>query len=97
MLLALMLAIFLVTLVNLYERTGWRSFSDEDRALVERTRRLQAALVGEPVPDSVPRVVGDRNRACVILRPGDGGDVGTYSACYERRTGELLEERLTLS
>ena len=43
-----------------------------------------------------PRVTRHRDRSCVFLATDrrDGG--GSYYACYDRRTGALVEERVTI-
>ncbi|HEX8126506.1 MAG TPA: hypothetical protein VF548_13070 [Allosphingosinicella sp.] len=97
--LALTLSLVLAALLFyafLWPRAAWVFVSDQDRAVVERALASAAAsFSGDTAEDfrwkSRPVVVRSAGRVCVTLavtRPYHG-----YSACYDARTGETIEER----
>jgi hypothetical protein len=84
----------------LWPRAAWLFVPASDRAAVERALAAAAASFGGDTPEDFrwkarPVVARSAGRVCVTLavaRPYHG-----YSACYDARTGETIEERAWVS
>jgi hypothetical protein len=92
--LSLLLAALLATCF-LWPRGAWLFVPAADRAIAERAVSAAAAHFGETREDfrwkARPVVTRPAGRICVALavaRPFHG-----YSACFDDRTGEVIEER----
>lgn len=80
----------------LWPRAAWLFVPEQDRPMVERALAGAAAsFSGDTAEDfrwkARPVVTRSASQVCVILavtRPYHG-----YSACYDARTGETIEER----
>lgn len=76
---------------------AWRLLPDQ-RPWVERTLDIAAAGTGitreELRRTTRPRLWHGSDRLCVVLAThrSDGG--GSYQACFDRRNGHVVEERL---
>jgi hypothetical protein len=76
---------------------AWR-LAPEERLWVDRTLDVAAAGTNSTREEvrrtTRPRLRHDADRLCVILAThrADGG--GSYQACFDRKNGQLIEERL---
>lgn len=96
--LLVLLAAATVAIAILYLRAVRPSVAAHQQPLVERTQR-QAASEFRVKPESItetsyPLVMELTDKTCVELRPYQQGD-GGYLACYNTRTGRLVETRAT--
>jgi hypothetical protein len=85
-----------VAAVRLEHAARWR-VAEEDRPLVQRTARDRAAAVEETTEQirraSVPSVERRPGETCVGLITLRRDGAGSYIACYDKETGEVLSER----
>ncbi|HYI39442.1 MAG TPA: hypothetical protein VE053_03900 [Allosphingosinicella sp.] len=94
---ALLLAAFGIFALCFSHAAAWR-LPAEDRPWVERTLDVAAAGTNTTREDvrrtTRPRLWHGSDRLCVILAThrSDGG--GNYQACFDRKNGHLIEERL---
>jgi hypothetical protein len=87
----------LVAIGVLYPRATRPLVFDHDQALIERATRQAADLTkGNPdiVRTTFPIVMHLTDRSCVELRSTRSDGAGTYTVCFERQTGNFIEERL---
>jgi len=95
--LVLMLAALLFN-AWLWPRAAWYLVPASDRPLTERALRDGAANFAGTTADSYrwrtrPIVSRSPGLDCVALATGSRYGGGSYRACYDARTGELVEER----
>ena len=95
--LASLLAAAILGLAILYPRATRPLVTPHDQPLVERAHRSAAAAFGETAQSisraTFPIAIELTDRTCVELRPTRRGN-GGYLACYDTRTGRLVEERV---
>lgn len=92
-----LLAAAVICLAFLYPLATRRMVASHDQPLVERARQEAAVAFGmtpeEIARKSFPVAIRLSDSTCVELRPLHEGD-GSYLACYDNRTGHVLEERV---
>lgn len=105
--LALTLALLLAALLGyafLWPRAAWLAVPAGDKAVVERALAGASASFSKTTPDDFrwtarPTIFRSPGRVCVLIVSWRGtafhGTSG-YKACYDERTGEVLEERAWL-
>ena len=88
----------LVVIAMLYPRATRPLAFDHDQALIERATGQAAELNKERREDvtrqTFPIVMHLVDRSCVELRSTRSDGAGTYTVCYERQSGNFIEERL---
>ncbi|HEU0099909.1 MAG TPA: hypothetical protein VFQ67_14185 [Allosphingosinicella sp.] len=101
--LSLLLAL-LIAYAFLWPRAAWLLIATRDRAVVERALAGAAANFSNTTPEdwrwmARPAVVRSRGRACVVIlawHPQPFHGRSGYKACYDARTGAVVEERASL-
>jgi hypothetical protein len=100
---SLLLAALLVYAL-LWPRAAWLFVAARDRPAVERALAGAAAVFAGTTPEDLrwtdrPSVIRPPGQVCVLIvawraQPFHGGS--GYKACYDERTGEVIEERAWL-
>ena len=96
---ALLLIVALVPLVGAFGHwNAWR-LAPDDRGYVERALRTGSREFGATPEDyrrlTRPTVNKRADEICVILATSHSYGDGSYSACYDRRSGHVIEERVS--
>jgi hypothetical protein len=93
---ALLIAAFGIYALRFSHAAAWR-LPAEDRPWVDRTLDAAAAVSGRTREElrrtTRPRLWNRPGQVCVMLRSHRKHGDGSYSACFDRRTGDVVEER----
>ena len=98
-LLTLLLLAACIAIAFLYPLSTRFVIAAEHEEIVEKARRDARNLFrdgGENDRKTFPVVMKLSDRTCVELRPRVVNRVAPYVACYDNRTGEVLEERVEI-
>ena len=85
--------------MRLAQAASWR-VSEQDRPYVDRALG-EAVAIFNSTPEryrryTAPNVYRRPGRTCVALMSVLHNDGGSYSACYDDRSGEIVEERAVI-